>query len=651
VNWIQPYSALRTSNVLPLKELLRLACRTKAKPFHFVSTLGVGYSSAGLQEIDECSDAFRDLDGIPLPYAQSKLVAEALVRAAGERGLPTTIFRPSFISGHSVNGISNDSDFISALIKGCIQMSAAPDLDWRLDATPVDFTANAVLRLTTGNKPEPGCRVFHIANPHGRYWRELVLWMNLYGYPIQLLPYEEWLRRFRALEIPDFSLRPLAPFFERRLPLRYEESVRRRIRQDRSLSALRDAGLDCPELSPELIERYFATFIRHGFLDAPRNISDRRRAAGHTDVFKSIFRAGMVESVCPVEFQAGSSIINELTSWKYRGSVGLHAYRLKLRGQVPFDVVVKTKSASSETSKIGETVARLCNMKLGQAYAEFSDCLGVANSEERELKIYQHAPKRLRRFMPRFYGGYQSDCQTVLVLERLSDVALMNGVDCGDAWKPNFINAAIDGLAEIHATGYGRTDDLVREIVVGPYPTRESMLEARPLWLSLAEHAKPLFEPWMEELADSDAWIQNLGDSWTIIESMPRTLIHNDFNSRNIALRRTSAGLRLCAYDWELATLGLPQHDLAELLCFVLGPETKAEDLEAYLERHRQALSAISDVPIDKASWRRGFALCLEDLMINRFAAYALIHRFQPQRFLERVVRTWTSLYRQVSYD
>ena len=45
--------------------------------------------------------------------------------------------------------------------------------------------------------------------------------------------------------------------------------------------------------------------------------------------------------------------------------------------------------------------------------------------------------------------------------------------------------------------------------------------------------------------------------SWAgVLASMPRTLIHNDFNPRNIALRRDSGGLRLCAFDWELATIG-----------------------------------------------------------------------------------------------
>ena len=60
----------------------------------------------------------------------------------------------------------------------------------------------------------------------------------------------------------------------------------------------------------------------------------------------------------------------------------------------------------------------------------------------------------------------------------------------------------------------------------------------------------------------------SVGEWWKEIEKMPRTLVHNDFNPRNIAFRRTAEGPVLCAYDWELATLHLPQHDLAELLGF-----------------------------------------------------------------------------------
>ena len=125
---------------------------------------------------------------------------------------------------------------------------------------------------------------------------------------------------------------------------------------------------------------------------------------------------------------------------------------------------------------------------------------------------------------------------------------------------------------------------------------------------------------------------------------MPHTLIHNDCNPRNLAFRQTDGRHRLCLYDWELAAAGLPQHDLAELLCFVLSPQPSPADVFDYIERHRSALERHCRCPIDAAEWSRGFRLSLYDLMINRLPAYAMVHRFQKQKFLERVIRTWMAL-------
>ena len=40
------------------------------------------------------------VERLPLGYAQSKCVAEALVRAAAARGLAARIFRPALLAGH-----------------------------------------------------------------------------------------------------------------------------------------------------------------------------------------------------------------------------------------------------------------------------------------------------------------------------------------------------------------------------------------------------------------------------------------------------------------------------------------------------------------------------------------------------------------------
>ncbi len=72
-------------------------------------------------------------------------------------------------------------------------------------------------------------------------------------------------------------------------------------------------------------------------------------------------------------------------------------------------------------------------------------------------------------------------------------------------------------------------------------------------------------------------------------------------------------------------------------------------DLLRYIEMHRTALQDATAQQIDDTSWVLGFCLSLYDLMINRLPAYAMIHRFNEQRFLERVIRTWKGIFDVVS--
>ncbi|MGB0332282.1 MAG: thioester reductase domain-containing protein, partial [Planctomycetota bacterium] len=130
VDWVSPYAALRPSNAGGTRELLRLACEHRPKAFHFCSSISVLYARDGVGELDEGAEPLEQLDGLDLGYAAGKAVAEELVLEAGRRGLPITILRPSLIAGDSVTGAGNPGDFLSALMKGCIQLGLAPDLDW-----------------------------------------------------------------------------------------------------------------------------------------------------------------------------------------------------------------------------------------------------------------------------------------------------------------------------------------------------------------------------------------------------------------------------------------------------------------------------------------------------------------------------------------
>jgi hydroxymethylglutaryl-CoA reductase (NADPH) len=141
-----------------------------------------------------------------------------------------------------------------------------------------------------------------------------------------------------------------------------------------------------------------------------------------------------------------------------------------------------------------------------------------------------------------------------------------------------------------------------------------------------------------DEPADPGELIDGVGDWWAELEQMPRTLVHNDFSPRNIALRATDHSL--VAYDWELATLHVPQRDLAELLAFVLTDKAAPDEVTAMVETHRAAVQGVSGSAIDRERWRRGYRLALWDFVITRLQLYVMAHTHRELPFLEHVVPT-----------
>jgi aminoglycoside phosphotransferase (APT) family kinase protein len=169
----------------------------------------------------------------------------------------------------------------------------------------------------------------------------------------------------------------------------------------------------------------------------------------------------------------------------------------------------------------------------------------------------------------------------------------------------------------------------------------------RPFWKALADNARPMFDRWAgPELATiQQSVIDSVGQWRPWAEAQPQTLIHNDFNPRNILLRPVAGTVEVCAFDWELATVGIPQRDIAEFLCFALDPEAAEQQAPVWIERVRLAY-AEGDRPIDARQWRRGFVAALNELLIDRLAMYAMLHRVRPQPFLPRVTQAWLAIHR-----
>ncbi len=344
----------------------------------------------------------------------------------------------------------------------------------------------------------------------------------------------------------------------------------------------------------------------------------------------------------------GSSIITELTSHKINKLVGHFPFQVTASDGKTVDVMAKVKPLDDEVILMLNSMAAMCDARLAQEFNQFRQKIGFKGCHIRELAVMAQQDPRFIRNAPQVFGVIEDPEREAFVIieELLSGMEMMDSADDTSNWGREHLDASIKGIAEVHSIWYGREDELKQQPWLVDYPTATGMQEKQRLWELLGAHAREEFPEWFSEddLTVFRNIVHAVGDWWTDIEDMPRTLIHNDFNPRNIAFRRTAAGLQLCAYDWELATLHLPQRDLVELLAFTLYDPIDPADVEHYIELHRQELERHSGRSIDARQWRQGYKLALRDLMVNRMPMYLMAHTFRHYQFMERVYRSFREL-------
>jgi thioester reductase-like protein len=282
VNFLYPYSALKPANVLGTEEALRLAVQRSLKPLHYVSTTSVleGGDTADAADAGPFhEDATGSGRGLKSGYAQSKWVAERLVENARSRGVPTSIYRLGRVTGHSLTAVSNGDDFLFLLMKSCLELGSAPDLDLLTDMTPVDFVARAIVHLSL--RPESSGKNFHLVNPDLVPWSRLVDGMRSFGYSLHSLPAEAWYAALaEAATREGGELASILPLLGSAVapnggeggngrqgrvgPLRLDSS--------NSFAGLAGSAISCPAVDERLATAYLSYFIRTGQLTPPPGI-------------------------------------------------------------------------------------------------------------------------------------------------------------------------------------------------------------------------------------------------------------------------------------------------------------------------------------------------------------------------------------------
>jgi len=282
VNFLYPYEALRAANVGGTREIVRLAAPRRV-PVHFLSTIAVlaGFGTAGVRHVAE-DQSLGYADRLTMGYAESKWVAEKMLKSAAEQGVPVAVYRPYEITGDQQTGACNTETAICSLFHTIAETGLAPDIPLPMNFVPVDYLAAAIVHIATHHPTTD--RTYHLTNPSSAGLGDVLDRMRAVGHKITTLPYHQWVDRLLR-HVAANPTSPTAPFVSLCVDRGNKSSItvkemyfegtfptldRANVERD-----LAGSGLVCPPVDAALLDVYMEYFYRTGYLNRPSEEDNR----------------------------------------------------------------------------------------------------------------------------------------------------------------------------------------------------------------------------------------------------------------------------------------------------------------------------------------------------------------------------------------
>ncbi|MEO8677112.1 MAG: hypothetical protein ABI569_16170 [Casimicrobiaceae bacterium] len=343
--------------------------------------------------------------------------------------------------------------------------------------------------------------------------------------------------------------------------------------------------------------------------------------------------------------------VTATTRMKYTGIsgklLGLFHYEVEYRsGGVARTVEILVKSKTHYR----ELVQRLADV-LVKGGIDVPDVAGLLaktelyNTHMKEINVFrmQKTVPAFTEVLPAIYGTYADDeTERYVALEEfLTDAYVMQDYRDLSYWTCDGIARCVRDFAAMHAAFYANTDALVNEGWLGKTLNAATMTKLTPLWTAYARKLRH-FEGGLFDAAHLDrhnAWIRTLPQWWGRIDALPKTLIYNDAQIRNLAVRNGTRPRRLVLFDWECTSIQLPQRDIVEFLSYAIGDGITDADIVDFLEAARAELARLSKREIDRQAWLEGCRLSIQDLHVNRMACQLVLHITLNRPDIERVFR------------
>jgi NADP-dependent 3-hydroxy-3-methylglutaryl-CoA reductase len=334
------------------------------------------------------------------------------------------------------------------------------------------------------------------------------------------------------------------------------------------------------------------------------------------------------------DLQITDSLVMDMSSQITQKMCGFYLYDLKVKDQISGlerseRVLLKVKPTDKEVIIASEIMAAMCGDHLVEAYRRASDFNIFSNNHLKELVVA--ASGFVQEYSPRVLGVVNDPTKQTFILatEYIENFQLPPGSET--IWSLAEIKFALLQLRQLHQRGRKILESL---------STKDAQLFKNPLFQTdnkgqlldflevLAEFASKEFTALfsIEDLRTHRSWLKAFSTEIDELAQTPRTLIHHDFNPRNVALRTNS---EICVLDWELSVEHSPWRDVVEFLSFALNSDSDYPTLLAML-------TAYKGQDLDEGDLH-SISICFREFILHRMMLYFVAHSHKECVFVARV--------------
>jgi hydroxymethylglutaryl-CoA reductase (NADPH) len=341
------------------------------------------------------------------------------------------------------------------------------------------------------------------------------------------------------------------------------------------------------------------------------------------EFFKKSFNEN-VKSIKKIKADNRQGYMTEMARQVSKNYSGMLAYEVETQTKIK-KTFLKLKASDREVIHGCARIVESINPGLAELLVKNRKWLPFYESHLREIEVLSKPDTSIQAIAPKFYGSFIDEKKEVFILiqELLENNIGISDLNLSKDLSQIDEHSILNGILSVHAD-YFNDNNKVRGLSskVIKYCDLDFLDEQEEMWFGMSMLIPVgLREKYTFVNRFLNDGLDNFAQLLVDLDTQNKSLIHFDFNPRNVAFDAVSK--KFYIFDWEFAAWGPPQRDLMEWIVFTSTSSNVIERLCDIQEFSLQKLSA--SVEINLEQWQKGFKDCYTEFLVRRLPFYIVL--------------------------